>query len=124
MGFGSLFKKKKKNVGSSASDVMNKIKKEVQPVNDLEQRDRALDAEKAELGDVKIGSDEINKLEANEGDRLESSRSSDPDPVAFRATSMEVTVNIDSEVLRKAQAKGIDLSNTLEQQLRRMVSNT
>lgn len=124
MGFGSLFKKKKKNVESSASDVKNKIKKEVQPVNDLEQRDRALDAEKAELGDVKIGSDEINKLQANEGDRLESSRSSDPDLVGFRATSMEVTVNIDSEVLRKAQAKGIDLSNTLEQQLRRMVSDT
>lgn len=124
MGFGSLFKKKKKNVESSASDVKNKIKKEVQPVNDLEQRDRALDAEKAELGDVKIGSDEINKLQANEGDRLESSRSSDPDLVGFRAASMEVTVNIDSEVLRKAQAKGIDLSNTLEQQLRRMVSDT
>lgn len=124
MGFGSLFKKKKKNVESSASDVKNKIKKEVQPVNDLEQRDRALDAEKAELGDVKIGSDEINKLQANEGDRLESSRSPDPDLVGFRATSMEVTVNIDSEVLRKAQAKGIDLSNTLEQQLRRMVSDT
>lgn len=124
MGFGSLFKKKKKNVESSASDVENKIKKEVQPVNDLEQRDRALNAEKAELGDAKIGSDEINKLQAKEGDRLESSRSSDPDPVAFGATSMEVTVNIDSEVLRKAQAKGIDLSNTLEQQLRRMVSDT
>lgn len=124
MGFGSLFKKKKKNVESSASDVKNKIKKEVQPVNDLEQRDRALDAEKAELGEMKIGSDEINKLQANEGDRLESSRSSDPDLVGFRATSMEVTVNIDSEVLRKAQAKGIDLSNTLEQQLRRMVSDT
>ncbi|HZA42164.1 MAG TPA: type II toxin-antitoxin system CcdA family antitoxin [Nitrososphaeraceae archaeon] len=124
MGFGSLFKKKKKNVESSASDVENKIKKEVQPVNDLEQRDRALNAEKAELGDAKIGSDEINKLQGKEGDRLESSRSSDPDPVAFGATSMEVTVNIDSEVLRKAQAKGIDLSNTLEQQLRRMVSDT
>ena len=124
MGFGSLFKKKKKNVEGSASDVKNKIKKEVQPVNDLEQRNRALDAEKAELGDVKIGSDEINKLQATEGDRLESSRSSDPDPVGFRATSMEVTVNIDSEILRKAQAKGIDLSNTLEQQLRRMVSDT
>jgi hypothetical protein len=124
VGFGSLFKKKKKNVESSASDVENKIKKEVQPVNDLEQRDRALNAEKAELGDAKIGSDEINKLQAKEGDRLESSRSSDPDPVAFGATSMEVTVNIDSEVLRKAQAKGIDLSNTLEQQLRRMVSDT
>jgi hypothetical protein len=124
VGFGSLFKKMKKNVKSSASDVENKIKKEVQPVNDLEQRDRALNAEKAELGDAKIGSDEINKLQAKEGDRLESSRSSDPDPVAFGATSMEVTVNIDSEVLRKAQAKGIDLSNTLEQQLRRMVSDT
>lgn len=124
MGFGSLFKKMKKNVKSSASDVENKIKKEVQPVNDLEQRDRALNAEKAELGDAKIGSDEINKLQANEGDRLESSRSSDPGPVAFGATSIEVTVNIDSEVLRKAQAKGIDLSNTLEQQLRRMVSDT
>jgi translation elongation factor EF-1beta len=124
VGFGSLFKKMKKNVKSSASDVENKIKKEVQPVNDLEQRDRALNAEKAELGDAKIGSDEINKLQANEGDRLESSRSSDPDPVAFGATSIEVTVNIDSEVLRKAQAKGIDLSNTLEQQLRRMVSDT
>lgn len=124
MGFGSLFKKKKKNVESSASDVENKIKKEVQPVNDLEQMDRALNAEKTELGDAKIGSDEINKLQAKEGDRLESSRSSDPDPVAFGATSMEVTVNIDSEVLRKAQAKGIDLSNTLEQQLRRMVSDT
>jgi hypothetical protein len=124
VGFGSLFKKKKKNVESSASDVENKIKKEVQPVNDLEQRDRALNAEKAELGDAKIGSDEINKLQGKEGDRLESSRSSDPDPVAFGATSMEVTVNIDSEVLRKAQAKGIDLSNTLEQQLRRMVSDT
>jgi hypothetical protein len=124
VGFGSLFKKKKKNLESSASDVKNKIKKEVQPVNDLEQRDRALSAEKAELGDAKIGSDEINKLQANEGDRLESSRSSDPEPVDFRATFMEVTVNIDSEVLRKAQAKGIDLSNTLEQQLRRMVSDT
>jgi hypothetical protein len=49
---------------------------------------------------------------------------SNPDPVVLGANSMEVTVNINSEVLRKAQAKGIDLSNTLEQQLRRMVSDT
>lgn len=36
----------------------------------------------------------------------------------------KVTVNLDSELLRKAQAKGIDSSITLEQELRRMVSGT
>lgn len=123
MGFGSWFKKKKKNLESSTSDVENKIK-EVQPVIDLEQRDRKLNAEKAEPGDAIIGSDEDSKLQADGEDRLDSSRSSNPDPVVLGANSIEVTVNIDSEVLRKAQAKGIDLSNTLEQQLRRMVSDT
>jgi hypothetical protein len=123
VGFGSWFKKKKKNLESSTSDVENKIK-EVQPVIDLEQRDRKLNAEKAEPGDAIIGSDEDSKLQADGEDRLDSSRSSNPDPVVLGANSIEVTVNIDSEVLRKAQAKGIDLSNTLEQQLRRMVSDT
>lgn len=124
MGFGSWFKKKKKDLESGASDVENKIKKEVQPVIDLEQRDRTLNAEKTEPGDAKIGSGENNKLHADGDDRLESSRSSNPDSVVLGATTMEVTVNIDSELLRKAQAKGIDLSNTLDQQLRRMVSDT
>ena len=124
MGIGSWFKKKKKDLESSASDVENKIKKEVQPVIDLEQRDRTLNAEKAEPRDAEIGSDEDSKLQADGDDRLDSSRSSNPDPVVLGANSMEVTVNIDSEVLRKAQAKGIDLSNTLEQQLRRMMSDT
>jgi hypothetical protein len=123
VGFGSWFKKKKKDLESSTSDVENKIK-EVQPVIDLEQRDRKLNAEKAEPGDAIIGSDEDSKLQADGEDRLDSSRSSNPDPVVLGANSIEVTVNIDSEVLRKAQAKGIDLSNTLEQQLRRMVSDT
>jgi hypothetical protein len=124
MGFGSFFKKKKKDVEKSVSDVENMIKKEVQPENEKDKMDNSITAEKTDLENAKKGSSETSQLQADEDNRLESSHSLDPEPVVFQATTIEVTVNIDSELLRKAQAKGIDLSNTLEQQLRRMVVGT
>ena len=123
MGFGSFFKKKKKDVEKSVGDVENMIKKEVLPENELEKMDHSFTAEKADLENAKKGSGETNPLQADEDNRLGgSSRSSNPEPVISQTTVKEVTVNIDSELLRKAQARGIDLSNTFEDQLRRIVS--
>jgi hypothetical protein len=119
VGFGSFFKKKKK-VEESVNDE-NMTKSEMQPEKELEKMDHSFTAEKAEPGNAKKGSVEINQLQADEDNRLESSRSSNSDS---QKTFKEVTVNIDSELLRKAHAEGIDLSNTLEQQLKRMVSAT
>jgi hypothetical protein len=124
VGFGSFFKKKKKDVENSVSDVENMIKKEVQPENEMEKMDHSFTAEKAELENAEKGSGEIEQLQAGEDSRLESNRSSKSEPVVSQTSIIEVTVNIDSELLRKAQVKGIDLSNTLELQLRRMVAGT
>jgi sRNA-binding protein len=121
MGFGSFFKKKKKDVEKGVNDVENMIKNEIQPENELEKMDQSFTADKAEH--LNAGSSEINQLQAGEDIHLESGRSTMPDTAVSRSTVNEVTVNIDSELLRKAQAKGIDLSNTLEQQLRRMVAS-
>ena len=79
---------------------------------------------KHELGNGSKGSDEPKQLRTDEDNRLESNRSPNAERVVSESTFKEVTVNLDSELLRKAQAKGIDLSITLEQQLRRMVSGT
>ena len=114
MGFGSFFKKKKKDVENSVSDVENMIKKEVQPENEIEKMDHSFTAEKAELENAEKGSGEIEQLQAGEDSRLESNRSSKSEPVVSQTSIIEVTVNIDSELLRKAQVKGIDLSSTLE----------
>jgi hypothetical protein len=124
VGFGSFFKKKKKDVENSVSDVENMIKKEVQPENEIEKMDHSFTAEKAELENAEKGSGEIEQLQAGEDSRLESNRSSKSEPVVSQTSIIEVTVNIDSELLRKAQVKGIDLSSTLELQLRRMVAGT
>ena len=124
MGFGSFFKKKKKEAEKSVNDVENMIKKDLQPENELEKMDHSFTAEKAELGNDSKGSDEPKQLLTDEDNRLESNRSPNVERVVSESTFKEVTVNLDSELLRKAQAKGIDLSITLEQQLRRMVSGT
>jgi hypothetical protein len=123
VGFGSFFKKKKKDVEKGVGDVENMIKKEVQPESELEKMDRSFTAKKTELEDANKGSNETNQLQADDDNRLEGRQSSNPEPLVSQTTVKEVTVNIDSELLTKAQARGIDLSNTLEQQLRRMVSN-
>jgi hypothetical protein len=123
MGFGSFFKKKKKDVEKGVNDVENMIKNEIQPENELEKMDQSFTADKAEPLNANKGSSETNQLQAGEDIPLESGRSTMPDTAVSRSTVNEVTVNIDSELLRKAQAKGIDLSNTLEQQLRRMMAS-
>ena len=119
MVFGSFFKKKKEQVEKGVNDVENMIKPEQQqPESELEKMDQSFTAEKTEPGNSKKGSVETEQLHGAK-DNLP-----DPEPVVFQATVREVTVNIDSEILRKAQAKGIDLSNILEQQLRRLMSDT
>lgn len=124
MGFGSFFKKKKKEAEKSVNDVENMIKKDLQPENELEKMDDSFTAEKTELRNDSKGSDEPKQLLTDEDNRLESNRSPNVERVVSESTFKEVTVNLDSELLQKAQAKGIDLSITLEQQLRRMVSGT
>lgn len=124
MGFGSFFKKKKKEAEKSVNDVENMIKKDLQPENELEKMDHSFTAEKTELRNDSKGSDEPKQLLTDEDNRLESNRSPNVERVVSESTFKEVTVNLDSELLQKAQAKGIDLSITLEQQLRRMVSGT
>ena len=124
MGFGSFFKKKKKEAEKSVNDVENMIKTELQPENELEKMDHSFTAEKGELGNGSKGSDEPKQLRTDEDNRLESNRSPNAGRVVSESTFKEVTVNLDSELLRKAQAKGIDSSITLEQELRRMVSGT
>lgn len=49
MGFGSFFKKKKKEVEKGVNDVENMIKTEIQPENELEKMDQSFTAEKADL---------------------------------------------------------------------------
>lgn len=123
MGFGSFFKKKKKQVETGVSDVENMIKPEQQqPESELEKMDHSFTAEKTEPGNSKKGSVETERLQGAEDNLPENNRLSDPESVVFQTTVKEVTVNINSELLRQAQAKGVDLSNILEQQLRKLMS--
>lgn len=125
MGFGSFFKKKKKQVEKGVSDVENMIKPEQQqPESELEKMDHSFTAEKTEPGNSKKGSVETERLQGAEDNLPENIRLSDPESVVFQTTVKEVTVNINSELLRQAQAKGVDLSNILEQQLRKLMSDT
>jgi len=125
VGFGSFFKKKKKQVEKGVSDVENMIKPEQQqPESELEKMDHSFTAEKTEPGNSKKGSVETERLQGAEDNLPENNRLSDPESVVFQTTVKEVTVNINSELLRQAQAKGIDLSNILEQQLRKLMSDT
>lgn len=125
MGFGSFFKKKKKQVEKGVSDVENMIKPEQQqPESELEKMDHSFTAEKTESGNSKKGSVETERLQGAEDSVPENNRLSDPESVVFQTTVKEVTVNINSELLRQAQAKGVDLSNILEQQLRKLMSDT
>ena len=125
MGFGSFFKKKKKQVEKGVSDVENMIKPEQQqPESELEKMDHSFTAEKTEPGNSKKGSVETERLQGAEDNVPENNRLSDPESVVFQTTVKEVTVNINSELLRQAQAKGVDLSNILEQQLRKLMSDT
>lgn len=125
MGFGSFFKKKKKQVEKGVSDVENMIKPEQQqPESELEKMDHSFTAEKIEPGNSKKGSVETERLQGTEDSLPENNRLSDPESVVFQTTVKEVTVNINSELLRQAQAKGVDLSNILEQQLRKLMSDT
>ncbi len=55
MGFGSLFKKKKKEVEKGVNDVENMIKNEIQPENELEKMDQSFTAEKVELENANKG---------------------------------------------------------------------
>jgi len=125
VGFGSFFKKKKKQVETGVSDVENMIKPEQQQQeSELEKMDHSFTAEKTEPGNSKKGSVETERLQGAEDNLPENNRLSDPESVVFQTTVKEVTVNINSELLRQAQAKGIDLSNILEQQLRKLMSDT
>jgi hypothetical protein len=124
VGFGSFFKKKKKQVEKGVSDVENMIKPEEQPESELEKMDHSFTAEKTEPGNSKKGSVETERLQGAEDNLPENNRLSDPESVVFQTTVKEVTVNINSELLRQAQAKGVDLSNILEQQLRKLMSDT
>jgi len=125
VGFGSFFKKKKKQVEKGVSDVENMIKPEQQqPESELEKMDHSFTAEKTEPGNSKKGSVETERLQGAEDNLPENNRLSDPESVVFQTTVKEVTVNINSELLRQAQAKGVDLSNILEQQLKKLMSDT
>jgi hypothetical protein len=126
VGFGSFFKKKKKQVEKGVSEVENMIKPEEQqqPESELEKMDHSFTAEKTEPGNSKKGSVETERLQGAEYNLPENNRLSDPESVVFQTTVKEVTVNINSELLRQAQAKGVDLSNILEQQLRKLMSDT
>lgn len=125
MGFGSFFKKKKKQVEKGVSDVENMIKPEQQqPESELEKMDHSFTAEKTEPGNSKKGSVETERLQGAKDNLPENNRLSDPESVVFQTNVKEVTVNINSELLRQAQAKGVDLSNILEQQLRKLMSDT
>jgi hypothetical protein len=125
VGFGSFFKKKKKQVEKGVSDVENMIKPEQQqPESELEKMDHSFTTEKTKPRNSKKGSVETERLQGAEDNLPENNRLSDPESVVFQTTVKEVTVNINSELLRQAQAKGVDLSNILEQQLRKLMSDT
>jgi ribosomal protein S4 len=49
MGFGSFFKKKKKEVEKGVNDVENMIKNEIQPENELEKMDQQQKRQKWEM---------------------------------------------------------------------------
>lgn len=121
MVFGSFFKKKKKQLEKGIDDVENVLKPEQRPDNDLEKINHELTAENEDRGKVKKPSFEVEESQTAELKQEDSKVSLNGEEV-IQATIIEVTLNVNSELLRKAQSRGIDLSNALEQQLKRMVS--
>ena len=120
MGLGSFFKKKKKEVEEGVSNVESMIKQDVQPENELKEMNLSFTEEKENMANTKNGS----QLQIDEGNLVENGHSSSSEPKVSKMTVKEVNVNIDSDLLKKAEASGIDLSKTLEQQLKRMVSES
>jgi hypothetical protein len=94
VGFGSFFKKKKKQVEKGVSDVENMIKPEQQqPESELEKMDHSFTAEKTEPGNSKKGSVETELLQGAQDNLPENNRLSDPESVVFQTAVKEVTVN-------------------------------
>jgi hypothetical protein len=120
--FESFFKKKKKQVEKGINDAGDVLRPE-QHDNELEKIDEDFTAEKGNLGNVKKQSFDAKELLATETEKGYSKRSSDSEGGIPEPTVDEITLNVNSELLRKAQSKGIDLSSALEQQLKRMVSD-
>jgi hypothetical protein len=120
--FESFFKKKKKQVEKGIDDAGDVLRPE-QHDNELEKIDEDFTAEKENLGNVKKQSFEKKEPLATETEQEYSKRSSDSEGGVPGPTVDEITLNVNSELLRKAQSKGIDLSSALEQQLKRMVSD-
>jgi len=102
MVFGSFFKKKKKEEPESGVDDSENV------LETKEQTGSEPIAEHEDLGNIKkefYGDERVGKTETD----------------AKQMARKEVTVNIDSELLQKAQSRGIDFSSVLEQQLKKMV---
>ena len=95
---------KKKDVEKSENDIENMIKSETQPEIVLEKMDQSFTAENADIRNVNKGSSETNQLQAGEDIEPETDRSPKPDLTFSRSTFNEVTLNIDSEHLKKAKA--------------------
>jgi hypothetical protein len=113
--FGSFFKKKKKQAEKGFDDAGDVLRPE-QHDNELEKIDKDFTAQKENLGNAK-------ESLATETDQEYSKGSSNSEKSILEPTVDEVTLNVNSELLKKAKSKGIDLSSALEQQLKRMVSD-
>jgi hypothetical protein len=103
MGFGSFFKRKKKNVEDTANDVDDTITKGVQTEDELYKSNNSLSAEKVEHQNTNEGPSKADRIQTNEVNRLE--------PEVARTTQEEVTLNIDSQLLSRARSKGINISS-------------
>lgn len=114
MGFGSFFKRKKKNVEDTANDVDDTITKGVQTEDELYKANNSLSAEKVEHQNTNEGPSKADRIQTNEVNRLE--------PEVARTTQEEVTLNIDSQLLSRARSKGINISSILEDELKKRLS--
>ena len=114
MGFGSFFKRKKKNVEDTSNDVEDTIAKGVQPEDELYKANNSLSAEKAEDQNTNEGPSKADRIQTDEVNRLE--------PEVSRTTQEEVTLNIDSQLLSRARSKGINISSILEDELKKRLS--
>jgi hypothetical protein len=113
MGFGSFFKRKKKNVEDTSNDVEDTIAKGVQPEDELYKANNSLSAEKVEHQNTNEGPSKADRIQTDEVNRLE--------PEVSR-TTQEVTLNIDSQLLSRARSKGINISSILEDELKKRLS--
>lgn len=105
MVFGSFFKKKKKE----------------EPESDIDDSESVLQTKEETASEPIAEHEDLENVKKESNEDEQSQRMGKTETDAKQMALKEVTVNIDSELLQKAQSRGIDFSSVLEQQLKKMV---